>query len=225
MAEWDLVLSRSANFFEGYMVILISAKMGGGKTTLTNQILKAFPKYQVIKFADTLYEAHEKVWDVLEKYGVPREKKSRDFLQWLGTEFGRKRDKNIWVNCAIERMKSVNNGNCFIVDDCRFENEFDAFPDALRIRLECDRGIRKSRAESWTDSDQHPSETSLDAYAKGGAFHLYLDSGKRNSMEIFEIVSKAIKQQALGDDEFLAGGRIPDDFEELSEGIYKSWNI
>ena len=96
------------------MVILISAKIGGGKTTLTNLLLKKYPQYKYMKFADTLYEVHERMWDVLEKYGVPRETKSRDFLQFLGTEFGRKRDPNMWVNCVRNKVKTEGHQFCLL---------------------------------------------------------------------------------------------------------------
>jgi hypothetical protein len=65
----------------------------------------------------------------------------------------------------------------FIVSDCRFRNEFDGFPDAFKVRLECDRDIRKSRCSQWRENDTHISETDLDGYAEEGKFDCVIDTG------------------------------------------------
>jgi hypothetical protein len=174
------------------MVIVISAKQGGGKSTLAKAIIDKY-NGQVVKFADPLYEMHEAIWNVLEPYGVPREKKSGDFLQWVGTEFGRKRDQDIWVNIAKRRIAKIMQSNpnaVVIIDDCRFENEFYALDEfePLKIRLECDRDVRKVRADSWRDNENHPSETSLDAIAASGSFDLYFDTQNNSVDNILNVI-------------------------------------
>lgn len=176
------------------VVILISGKMGSGKTTQTKKFIDRLGA-SYIKFADPLYECHDAIWDVLEKYGVTREKKSGDLLQYLGTEFGRKRDENLWVNIARKRADDflAEGRKLLVLDDCRFENEFNAFPEALKVRIECSRDVRKERADSWRENENHPSEIGLDNYAAQGKFDLYYDSEKMTSDEIFQDIILKLK--------------------------------
>lgn len=114
----------------------------------------------------------------------PREKKSGDMLQWLGTEYGRAIDQDIWVNIAKYRIATLlqqDENATVIVDDCRFENEFYALDqfNPLKVRLECDRDVRKSRADAWRDNEFHTSETALDAISSEGSFDLYFDTAEQ----------------------------------------------
>lgn len=157
------------------MIIIISGKQGSGKDTLSNALKEQIEqrlKRKVFqhKFAKTIYEIHDTTLGILKKYGVNVEKdKYGDLLQYLGTEFGRNNfGTDVW--CAITKyliqsdLASHPNSVC-IVSDCRFENEFDFFPEALRIRLECDEGVRKPRTHSWRTNTKHPSEVGLDKYS------------------------------------------------------------
>jgi hypothetical protein len=151
---------------------------------------------------ETVYKAaHDAAWGVLAGYGMqpelispdlldylyntfkktpesPREKKSSPLLQFLGTEFGRKRDTDIWVNLAKNKAAQLLKTSQFVaVDDGRFENEFHAFPQSLKIRLECDRDLRKARCDAWRDDEFHPSEIGLDEYSRQGKFDYYIDTG------------------------------------------------
>lgn len=111
-------------------------------------------------------------------------KKDGPLLQFLGTEWGRKTYGDaVWVNALrgrveIEKLKRNNDAARLItiISDCRFENEFDAFPEALRIRLVCSEAERKLRAEMWRENTQHPSETGLDLYAAHGKFDLMFNT-------------------------------------------------
>ncbi len=117
-------------------------------------------------------------------------KKDGELLQYLGTEWGRKKfGKNVWVNCIqtkingwieyLERPDTQEIKKCmFVISDCRFENEFDGFPDALRVRLQCRREVRMKRCTYWRENDTHLSETSLDRYSIDEKFDLYLDTEK-----------------------------------------------
>jgi hypothetical protein len=68
-----------------------------------------------------------------------------------------------------------------IIDDCRFPNEFEAFPEALRVRLNADEKVRKLRTEAWRENTLHPSEVSLDIYDIEGKFDLYLQTDIKES--------------------------------------------
>ena len=67
-----------------------------------------------------------------------------------------------------------------IVGDCRFENEFMAFPEALRVRLQCPEDIRRKRCSMWRENVEHPSEIGLDRYANEGKFDIYMNTNEEN---------------------------------------------
>lgn len=168
-------------------VILISGKQGAGKTTLqkalTENLFKLHKKRAVVmNFADFIYEIHDFTINRLASYGVPTEQpKDGYLLQVLGTEWGRKtRGENIWVDVLkgkIQKMLDLKHEiDYVIIGDCRFKNEFDAFPEALRVRLECDEEVRKERVSMWRDTTNHPSEIDLDDYALAKKFDLHLDT-------------------------------------------------
>lgn len=165
-------------------IVLISGKQGSGKSTLANGIQaywlgRAMGVCEHFCFAEPLYDMHNLCLNYLRKEaGIDRGNKDGVLLQLLGTEWGRKTvDENIWVNIMKHRIRTLESENrhnpLVVVSDCRFQNELDAFPQALKVRLECDRDIRKGRAHSWRDSENHQSETDLD----GAAFHLTFNSG------------------------------------------------
>jgi predicted ATPase len=164
-------------------IILISGKQGAGKTSLTNELVERLEGKNVfkLKFADVIYEMHDAVLALLRANGIERDvKKDGPLLQLLGTEWGRKTlGPEIWIRCLQARVSKLEHKypSCtIIIDDCRFENEFDAFPDALRVRLEASEEVRKKRCDSWRPNSDHPSEIGLDKYSKDGKFDLYLDT-------------------------------------------------
>lgn len=181
------------------MIILISGRQGSGKSELTQRLQQHYIS-KAIKFADPIYEMHKAVWNVLEPYGVKREAKSGDLLQFLGTEFGRKRDPQLWVSIARARADLiVSLGRLAIIDDCRFRNELEAFPHALRIRLNCDREIRKARCDSWRENETHQSEIDLDGFDH--KFNLVLDTGELTAQETFDSVRAAINYAGMNIEE------------------------
>ena len=178
-------------------VILISGKQGSGKTTTSNTLIKALGESGLtpinLKFADVLYRMHDAALAVAAEYGIPVLKKEGAMLQWLGTEWGRNtKGENVWVNAVRHRVTSnidASSGSdhlVFIIDDCRFVNEFKGFDDleengivdVIRIRLEASEEERKTRADSWRAATDHPSETGLDEYAAAGLFDMYFETSK-----------------------------------------------
>lgn len=169
--------------------ILISGKQGSGKTSLQNAVIKDWSKkpghvaYK-LNFADILYEMHDAVLQVLHKYWPQRDiVKDGPLLQLLGTEWGRNTiDTDIWVKCLLQKAMNINRlaetgaSELMVVGDCRFENEFDGIPNALTVRLNADKEVRKSRCSMWRDRDDHPSETGLDEYATLGKFNVVLET-------------------------------------------------
>lgn len=127
--------------------------------------------------------------------------KDGELLQLLGTEWGRNCvGKNIWVDCLkgeLEHLKKIwtEKHHLFcIVGDCRFENEFDSFPDALRVRLYCDKETRKKRCSDWREKDAHLSEIGLDKYAGQGKFDLCLHTKYMDISECAEQILRALTE-------------------------------
>jgi energy-coupling factor transporter ATP-binding protein EcfA2 len=178
-------------------IVLISGKQGAGKSTLASRLVDLAPSagYEPwhTKFAAPLYEMHDAILQVAKKYGIPAGPKEGDLLQYIGTEWGRgRKGPDVWVNALraglafhlnVMKWQKPDSRVLVIVDDLRFENEFDAFtpgPGVTRVRLEAGREVRKARCSYWREADAHPSEVGLDAYADAGRFDLYLGDPKRS---------------------------------------------
>lgn len=168
-------------------LVLISGKQGSGKSSLARDLGRVFMdmgvEWERLFFAKPLYDIHDACLPVMKKYGIiPQDTvKEGPLLQLLGTEWGRKtRGENVWVDIVRRQVDALKGSNCFVtIEDARFENEFDAFPDALRIRLDAPEEIRKARAESWRENTQHQSEIALDNYHALGKFDMTLDTSGR----------------------------------------------
>lgn len=187
-------------------IILLSGKQGAGKTSVSNEIMKRYFRRKdqwacfQLNFADTIYLMHDRVLNVLKECGIERPGLVKDgpLLQLLGTDWGRKYlGDNIWVETLkgrIDRQIKIENDQGFkrdclvIVADCRFKNEFSAFPEALRVRLVCPDDVRKQRCEMWRENTQHPSEVDLDFFEENGLFDLSLDTANTPLMGCVDLV-------------------------------------
>jgi hypothetical protein len=190
-------------------VILISGKMGSGKTTLSSALVeklefKVSDRAVVLKFADPLYQMHNFCLGLLKQCGIVRDiVKDGKLLQLLGTEWGRDSvDQNIWVKMAVAKVEEIKSKldstfeNIYIIiDDCRFKNELMGIPEALRVRLYCDREVRKLRCEAWRDNETHPSEIDLDDWAiYPGKFDLILNTNVYKPEECAEVIKSFLDQ-------------------------------
>lgn len=172
------------------LVVLFSGKQGSGKTTTATLVARNLGKRDIqvhhYRFAQPIYEMHDAIYAVGQKYGIELQgTKDGELLQFLGTEWGRqKKGKDVWVNAALARINRHSVADVFVIDDLRFENEFDAFPNGLRIRLDAPESERKVRASYWRENTQHPSEIGLDAYAEQGKFDAYFDTINQGAVTI-----------------------------------------
>lgn len=202
-------------------IVMISGKQGSGKSTITRELLSRVLMRKnwdalELRFASIIYSIHDEIHKLMKFYGVDVPEKDGELLQWLGTDYGRKKyGENVWVNALratiadidkARKMFKEDNSNrlagskCFtaglsfryiqsdgaaelmndnlliVISDCRFINEFNAFPEALRVRLRCNENVRQSRADSWRNNSSHASETNLDDVDAAGEFDLYLDT-------------------------------------------------
>lgn len=141
-------------------VILISAKAEHGKTTAAN-IIKEYleshnKKVIIIPFADYLKFSCGRYLG----WNGKKDEQGRSFLQDKGKKA---RDKNIdfWAGLVAGYVTVYSDeADFFIVDDCRYKNEFECFKglDYLTIRIE------RLNFENHLTPEQrkHVSETDLD---------------------------------------------------------------
>lgn len=161
-----------------YQMVLMSGKQGSGKSTLQKVLIElagdyyGFTRAYCVNFADALYFLHDAILEIMaDEFGVARQTpKDGLLLQLLGTDWGRKvYGPNIWVNILRNRVEKIvenlsDERTLIVVGDCRFKNEFDAFPESCRVRVMAPEGVRKTRTNSWRDNTNHPSEIDLDDY-------------------------------------------------------------
>lgn len=180
-------------------ILILSGPQGSGKTTLQQRITeKWYERYHrgttIVNFADPIRKMADACNFILKDYGWPDRKITKDgpLMQLLGTEWGRGTiDDEIWVKLLrmkIERAIQLGSyvdgktltehvdNSLVIIGDCRFPNEFTAFPEALRVRLCAPADVRKGRCEMWRDNVAHASEVALDGYDREGMFDMYLDT-------------------------------------------------
>ena len=192
-------------------VVLLSGKQGSGKTTtstlLAEHCFKNKWEHSTIKFAKPLYAMHDAVRTVALDYGIPMPEKDGKLLQLLGTEWGRAvYGDSLWTDIARKTVTHLTNvwNNAelksptalAIIDDCRFENEFDAFPEALKVRLVAPEEIRKPRTHAWRDNTLHPSEIGLDAYEAAKKFDLVIDTGTLPQSKVLAMIMYAVGLRA-----------------------------
>ena len=89
--------------------------------------------------------------------------KDRYLLQKFGTDYCREWDDNVWVNGLKSQIEPNKN---YVVTDCRFRNEFNAFPDWCTVFIEANESVRKKRiierdGHLNVDSFLHSSETGI----------------------------------------------------------------
>ncbi len=179
-------------------IIMISGKQGSGKSTIMDNLIKLsiFKGMNAmdVRFAETIYNIHDYIRETLRFRGIERPDKDGRLLQLLGTEWGRDTiHPDIWVHALLGYIRNVapvpKENQLFVISDCRFRNEFDLV-DAFRVRLECDRDVRKQRCDGWRDTDTHISETDLDQYSAEGKFDLTINTETTNPVEVAELIYK-----------------------------------
>lgn len=180
-------------------VFVFSGRQGSGKTTYAEALRKfiGLEYCKVFKFAEVIYRLHDVCLPILQEYGVVSAniKKEGDLLQILGTQYGRNlKGENVWVDVTrrqVQQYLAAHSKNYVIIDDCRFENEFDAFhPVAHMIRLTAPREVRKARCSAWRENDNHESEVGLDNYEKNMNFDYVINTDKGDPEKALQEVLK-----------------------------------
>ena len=162
------------------MIIGISGKIGSGKDTLANIIIKHYPSFQTKSFAYKLKQIVAILTGTTIHENIDRDGKLRYMDEWnmtlgvmqqkIGTECFRDNfNSETWVIGLLCEYKNGKNGknekNNWIITDTRFTNEANSIrrydKNSILIRIEGDPAdVRKN---SKRDKN-HPSEISLDDY-------------------------------------------------------------
>lgn len=167
------------------VVVMISGKQGSGKSTTAQALRSALGANGVgviyDRFAKPLYDAHDAVLAVLRPQGIlpdPEIKKDGLLLQVLGNDWARKKDPLMWVRGFQNRVQQYKDRFAsnphikvaIVCEDCRYVNEFDAIPDAVRVRLEAPEAVRQPRTDQWRENVNHQSEVDLDQHVLDDKF-------------------------------------------------------
>lgn len=109
-------------------IIGLTGNMGSGKSTAAAILKKIAGPAHIIKFAQPLYDMQEYIYARAGLEPV----KDRRLLQWLGTEWGRSINKNLWIDIWKEDVTEClerNKDAIVICDDVRFDEEAQIIKD------------------------------------------------------------------------------------------------
>ena len=92
------------------LIVGLSGKMGSGKSAAVKLLKEKYPKkVKLLKFAAPLYE----IQDFIYKTIVPVHNKPKDFvkdrklLQFIGTDWGRTIDPQLWIKMWVDRFCTI----------------------------------------------------------------------------------------------------------------------
>lgn len=186
------------------MYVVISGKKGSGKSTLAEALRKHWGQRGIAvmrySLADPIARAAEAVYVVLKHYGIepPPGGKDSDLMQAIGDEWGNKRDPEIWIKAGKKKISDITKAwdekgffYIILIERVCHPNQVDAFPGALRIRLDAPEEVRKARCEHWPKDPNHLSETDLDQYK----FDAYFDTSTTGVDAIVAKVVETVKER------------------------------
>lgn len=141
-------------------LIGISGKMGSGKTTLVKEIQKMYPNVKLLKFADSLYELQDLIYDKLD-FTLEGEK-DRDLLIRIG-QWARNIDPDVFAKMGLKNVpKNFKSDLVFLFDDVRFENEANLLQERGGTLIRID-GVQRGDNVN-PEYANNPSECALDEY-------------------------------------------------------------
>lgn len=114
---------------------------------------------EIFKFAQPIYDIMKAAHQIA---GVDSFKDTK-FLTWVGTDWGRSINKDLWVNNCIDRINAAQKRGCymsgepfvnnFFVTDLRFPNEAQALKDNGFMLVRIDRNNRPSENRASHESE------------------------------------------------------------------------
>lgn len=145
----------------GPKIIALCGKMGAGKSEVASYLMKRIPTSSLVKLAQPLYDIQQYAYN---RIGKEVKGKDRKLLQYLGTEWGRSIEPNLWVDIwSTETLHELMfNANYVITDDVRFDNEAMTVRSrgGIVLRVEADDSVRGSRIQ--LNNTSHKSEMGVD---------------------------------------------------------------
>jgi hypothetical protein len=149
------------------MKIAFGYRMGAGKDEAVSYLLSSHGGTRVA-FATPLYDIQE----YAQRMCGFKIEKDRRFLQWVGTEWARNADADVWVRALLGSIPET--GNVFL-SDLRFYNEFAALK---ADGWTCVKLIHTSSLERvGTGSNGHRSEQELDSMPDTAWDHVIENNG------------------------------------------------
>ncbi len=148
------------------LYIGISGKMGSGKTTLTNGLIKNLTGFKCkrVSLAEPIKKLQDLVYKDLEMEMVGE--KDRDLLIALGM-WGRGKNDNFWLD-TLEKKINKTDTQVIICDDIRFENEAKFFQEkGMLMRI-----TGEQRGDNVDHNTSNETETALDNFN----FDYYVDN-------------------------------------------------
>ena len=127
--------------------------MGSGKDSAAN-FLAAKYKGDRVAFSDPIYDI---MHFAQRRCGIPRSK-DRQFLQFVGTEWARAKDPDVWVTSLLRRTAYCTRP--IFLSDIRYPNELRALQDNGWVCVKL--FGRRDVLRSGTGDSHHVSETSVD---------------------------------------------------------------
>lgn len=151
--------------------------MGSGKSTAISLLDSSLPvKLELVKFAQPLYDMQEMIYNRINSVYVrpPEFVKDRKLLQWIGTEWGRGLNENLWVDLWKAEVSSIlglgsYNGvghamdysPLIVCDDVRFENEAETIRAMGGVVIKINTQKNLDRITTANGIKNHSSEVSL----------------------------------------------------------------
>ena len=154
-----------------------------GKDTSCDYLIQRYGGVK-LSFAEPLYKILNFAQDVCHFEKV----KDRKFLQFIGTEWARSIQDDVWVNLLMEKIKENSNTNIFI-SDVRFQNEFKMLKQNNFIMVQ----IKNTNYDFIDGYSNHQSDNDLDNCCEwnytvenyGSLNHLYSQLDELVEIEIF----------------------------------------
>jgi len=139
-------------------------KARSGKDT-SAEYLQKLHGGKIFKFAQPLYE----IMDSVHKISKIDSFKDTKLLTWIGTEWGRSINENIWVDNCLARIHEAEKQGCymsgepfvnnFFITDVRFPNEAQTLKENGFFLVKVDRDNRPQEERA-----SHASENALNDY-------------------------------------------------------------
>lgn len=148
-------------------LIGLTGSMGVGKSTAVSVLKEQFGTGNIVlvKFAGVLYELQETIYERLSPvYKRPPDfVKDRKLLQFLGTEFGRGLDENLWIKLWKAEAESYLSKDFIVVsDDVRFDNEAEIIKNMGGVVIKITSDKIDSRNVAKDGIKNHASEAGVD---------------------------------------------------------------